>query len=165
MRVSTSKVELMVFCQWIAFSGLGMICFPKGFKYLNVLFTSDSKKCEMDRQIGAALALLWALYRWTVLLKRELNRKAKLSIYQSILVPGATTRPHQQVLGPSQTLILIPPHSHDTLHKRKVSTSLCTFYTFFTLFLYFCTFLMIHSLYIKNNIGTSFDITSERKKS
>ena len=44
---------------------------------------------EMDRQIGAASAVMRALYR-TVVVKRELSRKAKLSIYQSIYVPTLT---------------------------------------------------------------------------
>ena len=49
------------------------------FKYLGVLFT-------IDRRIGAASAVMRSLY-WSVVVKREFSRKAKLSIYQSIYVP------------------------------------------------------------------------------
>ena len=40
---------------------------------------------EIGRRIGAAGAVLRSLYR-TVVMKRELSRKAKLSIYRSIFV-------------------------------------------------------------------------------
>ncbi|KAK0144408.1 Ankyrin repeat and sterile alpha motif domain-containing protein 1B [Merluccius polli] len=62
----------------------------KEFKYLQILFMSEGKmECEMDRRIGAASAVMRALYR-TVVVKRELSQKAKLSIYQSIYVPTLT---------------------------------------------------------------------------
>jgi len=58
----------------------------KEFKYLGVLFTSEGKmEREMDRRIGAASAVMPALYR-SVVVKRELSQKAKLSIYRSIYV-------------------------------------------------------------------------------
>ena len=41
---------------------------------------------EIDRRISAASAVMRSLYR-TVVVKRELSRKAKLSIYRSIYVP------------------------------------------------------------------------------
>lgn len=41
---------------------------------------------EIDRQIGKASAVMRALYR-SVVVKRELSRKAKLLIYRSIYVP------------------------------------------------------------------------------
>ncbi|TWW69275.1 hypothetical protein D4764_18G0000810 [Takifugu flavidus] len=44
---------------------------------------------EIDRWIGAASAVMWTLHR-SVVVKRELSRKAKLSIYQSIFVPTLT---------------------------------------------------------------------------
>ncbi|KAI3351207.1 hypothetical protein L3Q82_005760 [Scortum barcoo] len=54
------------------------------FKYLGVLFTSEGKiEREIDRRIGAASAvMLRSVYR-TVVVKKELSRKAKLSIYRS----------------------------------------------------------------------------------
>jgi len=54
----------------------------KEFKYLGVLFTSEGK-IEWEMEIGAASAVMRALYR-SVVVKRELSRKAKLSIYRSI---------------------------------------------------------------------------------
>ncbi|KAK3514648.1 hypothetical protein QTP70_021558 [Hemibagrus guttatus] len=60
------------------------------FKYLGVLFTSEGRMdCEIDRQIGAAAAVMRSMYR-SVVVKKELSRKAKLSIYQSIYVPTLT---------------------------------------------------------------------------
>ncbi|KAI3357826.1 hypothetical protein L3Q82_016218 [Scortum barcoo] len=54
------------------------------FKYLGVLFTSEGKmEREIDRRIGAASAVMRSVYR-TVVVKKELSRKAKLSIYWSI---------------------------------------------------------------------------------
>uniref|UniRef100_A0A8C2ZC47 Reverse transcriptase domain-containing protein n=1 Tax=Cyclopterus lumpus TaxID=8103 RepID=A0A8C2ZC47_CYCLU len=94
MRVSTSKSEAMVLCQKPADCSLqvGANCLPqaKEFKYLGVLFTSEGKvEREIDRRIGAAAAVKQALYR-SVLVKRELSRKAKLSIYWSVYVPTLT---------------------------------------------------------------------------
>lgn len=56
----------------------------KEFKYLGVLFMSEGKmEHEMDRQIGAASAVMWPVYR-TILMKRaEPGGKT----YQSIQVP------------------------------------------------------------------------------
>jgi len=62
----------------------------KEFKFFGVLFKSEGKmKWELDILIGAACAVMRALYR-SVLVKRELSRKAKLSIYRSICVPNLT---------------------------------------------------------------------------
>jgi len=44
---------------------------------------------EMDRRIGAVSAVMRALYR-LVVVKRELSRKAKFSIYRPISVPTLT---------------------------------------------------------------------------
>ncbi|KAI3375720.1 hypothetical protein L3Q82_003724 [Scortum barcoo] len=44
---------------------------------------------EIDRRIGAASAVMRSVYR-TVVVKKELSRKAKLSIYRSIYVPTLT---------------------------------------------------------------------------
>ena len=62
----------------------------KEFKYLGVLFASEgTMEREIGRRIGAAGAVLHSLYH-TVVTKRELSRKAKLSIYRSIFVPTLT---------------------------------------------------------------------------
>ena len=94
MRVSTSKSEAMVLCRKPVDCSLqvGTKCLPqaKEFKYLGVLFTSEGKvEREIDRRIGAAAAVKQALHR-SVLVKRELSRKAKLSIYWSVYVPTLT---------------------------------------------------------------------------
>ncbi|KAK3573041.1 hypothetical protein QTP86_012223 [Hemibagrus guttatus] len=60
------------------------------FKYLGVLFTSEGRMDhEIDRRIGAAAAVMRSMYR-SVVVKKELSQKAKLSIYQSIYVPTLT---------------------------------------------------------------------------
>ena len=94
MRISTSKSEAMVLCRKTVECSLrvGSELLPqaKEFKYLGVLFTSEGKmEREMDRRIGAASAVMRALYR-SVVVKKELSRKAKLSIYRSIYVPILT---------------------------------------------------------------------------
>jgi len=60
------------------------------FRYLGVLFTSEGRmEREIDRRIGAASAVIQALHR-PVVVKKELNQKAKLSIYRSIYFPTLT---------------------------------------------------------------------------
>ncbi|KAK0132400.1 Craniofacial development protein 2 [Merluccius polli] len=60
------------------------------FKYLGVFFTSEGRmEREIDRRIGAASAVMRTVHG-SVVVKRELSRKAKLSIYQSIYVPALT---------------------------------------------------------------------------
>ena len=60
----------------------------KEFKYLGLLFSSEGKtEQEIDRQIGAALAVMQTL-KQSVVVKREPSlQSAKLSIYISIHVP------------------------------------------------------------------------------
>ncbi len=94
MKVSTSKSEAMVLCRkkvdcslWVGSELLPQV---EEFKYLGVLFTSEGRmEREINRRIGAALAVTWALYR-TVVVKREMSWKGKLLIYQSIYVPTLT---------------------------------------------------------------------------
>ncbi|KAK3528789.1 hypothetical protein QTP70_011573 [Hemibagrus guttatus] len=60
------------------------------FKYLGVLFTSEGRMDrEIDRRIGAAAAVMRSMYQ-SVVVKKELSRKAKLLIYQSIYAPTLT---------------------------------------------------------------------------
>lgn len=62
----------------------------KEVKYLRVLFTSNGKiECEIVSWIGAASAVMLALYR-TIVVKKELSKEAKLSIYQQIYDPTLT---------------------------------------------------------------------------
>ncbi|KAI3355708.1 hypothetical protein L3Q82_004202 [Scortum barcoo] len=94
MRISTSKSEAMVLDRKRVACPLqvGGEVLPQveEFKYLGVLFTSEGKmEREIDRRIGAASAVMWSVYR-TVVVKKELSRKAKLSIYhgQSTFPPS-----------------------------------------------------------------------------
>ncbi|KAK3555547.1 hypothetical protein QTP86_021786, partial [Hemibagrus guttatus] len=94
MRVSTSKSEAMVLDRKKVACTLqvGGEILPQveEFKYLGVLFTSEGRMDhEIDRQIGAAAAVMRSMYQ-AVVVKKELRRKAKLSIYQSIYVPTLT---------------------------------------------------------------------------
>ena len=85
MRVSTSKSKAMILCWkkvdcslWVGNELLPQV---KEFKYLRVLFTSEGKmEREVDRQISAASALMWVLYQ-TVVGKKDLSKKTKLSFY------------------------------------------------------------------------------------
>ncbi|KAI3371645.1 hypothetical protein L3Q82_024214 [Scortum barcoo] len=98
MRISTSKSEAMVLDRKRVACPLqvGGEVLPQveEFKYLGVLFTSEGKieREEIDRRIGAASAVMRG--RCTgpiVVVKKELSRKAKLSIYdRSIYVPTLT---------------------------------------------------------------------------
>lgn len=59
------------------------------FKYLGVIFTSEGKKgCETTRQNSAPSVITRSVYR-TVVVKKELNWKAKLHI-QSAYIPALT---------------------------------------------------------------------------
>ncbi|TWW62414.1 hypothetical protein D4764_04G0010610 [Takifugu flavidus] len=94
MRISTSKSEAMVL-DWKKVECLLRVkeeILPQveEFKYLGVLFTSGGRmEREIDRRIGAASTVMRTLHR-SVVVKRELSRKAKLSIYRSIFVPTLT---------------------------------------------------------------------------
>ncbi|KAK3548138.1 hypothetical protein QTP70_004870 [Hemibagrus guttatus] len=94
MRVSTFKSEAMVL-DWKKVActlqvGGEVLPQVEEFKYLGVLFTSEGRMDrEIDRWIGAAAAVMRSMYR-SVVVKKELSRKAKLSIYQSIYVPTLT---------------------------------------------------------------------------
>ena len=60
------------------------------FKYLRVLTTSEGRiEEEIDRRIGAASAVTQTLKR-SVVVKRELSQKVKLSIYRSFHIPTLT---------------------------------------------------------------------------
>ncbi|KAK3552451.1 hypothetical protein QTP86_011720 [Hemibagrus guttatus] len=94
MRVSTSKSEAMVLDRKKVACTLqvGGEVLPQveEFKYLGVLFTSEGRMDrEIDRRIGAAAAVMRSMYQ-SVVVKKELSWKAKLSIYQSIYVPTLT---------------------------------------------------------------------------
>ncbi|PWA16488.1 hypothetical protein CCH79_00004565, partial [Gambusia affinis] len=91
MRISASKSEAMVFSRkrvecllWVRGGVLPQV---KEFNYLRILFTNGGRReREIDMQIGAVSAVKRALCR-SVVVKRELSQKAKLSIYRSIYIP------------------------------------------------------------------------------
>ncbi|KAK3565371.1 hypothetical protein QTP86_007107 [Hemibagrus guttatus] len=94
MRVSTSKSEAMVLDRkkvaCTLQDGGEVLSQVEQFKYLGVLFTSEGRMDrEIDRRIGTAAAVMRSMYR-SVVVKKELSWKAKLSIYQSIYVPILT---------------------------------------------------------------------------
>ncbi|KAK3538885.1 hypothetical protein QTP86_018754 [Hemibagrus guttatus] len=94
MRVSASKSEAMVLDRKKVACTLqvGGEVLPQveEFKYLGILFTNEGRMDrEIDRRIGAAAAVMRSMYR-SVVVKKELSWKAKLSIYQSIYVPTLT---------------------------------------------------------------------------
>ncbi|TWW74485.1 hypothetical protein D4764_14G0004880, partial [Takifugu flavidus] len=123
MKISTSKSEAMVLNRKKLECLLRVkeVVLPQveEFKYLGVLFTSEGRMAqEIDRQIGAASAVMRTLHR-SVVVKRELSRKAKLSIYQSIFAPTLTyghelwvmterTRSWVQAAGMSFSLRALP---------------------------------------------------------
>ncbi|KAI3377606.1 hypothetical protein L3Q82_008432 [Scortum barcoo] len=113
MRISTSKSEAMVLsrervdcplrvgeeflAQVEEFGWRKLSVTPDVLRatYLRVLFTSEGKmEQEMDRGTGAASAVLRTLML-SIVVKRELSQKAKLSIYWSIYVP----RPSPMVMS------------------------------------------------------------------
>ena len=60
------------------------------FKYLGVTFKSEVRQDEeLDTRIGKASAVMQALH-YSVILKRELSKKAKLSIFKTAFVPILT---------------------------------------------------------------------------
>ena len=94
MRISTSKSEAMVLSRKPVdcLLRVGNECLPqvKELKCLRVLFMSEGMmRCQIGLRVGAAGAVLHALHR-TIVTKRELSRKAKLSIYGSNFVPTLT---------------------------------------------------------------------------
>ncbi|TWW54923.1 hypothetical protein D4764_0190400 [Takifugu flavidus] len=94
MRISTSKSEAMVLdrkkVECLLRVKEEILPQVEEFKYLGVLFTSEGRmEREIDRRIGAASTVMRTLHR-SVVVKRELSRKAKLSIYRSIFVPTLT---------------------------------------------------------------------------
>ncbi|TWW71240.1 hypothetical protein D4764_17G0007230, partial [Takifugu flavidus] len=83
MRISTSKSESMVLARKKVecLLRVGEEVLPQVEEYLWILFTSEGRmECEIDRQIGAASAVMRALNR-SVVVKKELSRRvAELSL-------------------------------------------------------------------------------------
>ena len=94
MKISTAETEIMslsrhlVQCS-IQINGVTLQQMEK-FKYFGVTFSSNGRKDnELNSRIGKASAVMRQLYR-SVVLKRELCTKAKLSVFRSVFVPILT---------------------------------------------------------------------------
>ena len=90
MKTSSTKTETMCLSRQPKQCSLQIDGIPlkqsEKFKYLGVSFTSDGRQnSELDIRIGKAGAVMRQLHR-SVLLKRELCTKAKLSIFRSVYV-------------------------------------------------------------------------------
>ena len=90
MKTSSTKTETMCLSRQPKQCSLQIDGVPlkqsEKFKYLGVSFTSDGRQnSELDIRIGKASAVMRQLHR-SVLLKRELCTKAKLSIFRSVYV-------------------------------------------------------------------------------
>ena len=94
MKISTTKTETMCLSRQPAqcslqASGVALKQTEK-FNYLGVSFSSDGRQnSELDTRIGKASAIMRQLHR-SVILKRELCTKAKLSVFRSVYVPTLT---------------------------------------------------------------------------
>ena len=90
MKISTTKTETMSLSRRPKQCSLQIDGVPpkqsEKFNYLDVSFTSDGRQnSELDIRIGKASAVMRQLHR-SVVLKRELCTKAKLSIFRSVYV-------------------------------------------------------------------------------
>ena len=85
---STKRIELLRLSrQWIPHVSENPLQQVETFKDLEVVLTSDwSRNKEIDTRIGKANAVLRELY-CPVVMKRDLSKTAKLSIFESIFVP------------------------------------------------------------------------------
>ena len=94
MKISTAKTEVLRLSRNpdqcpLQVNGATLKQVEK-FKYLGVAFTSDGRQGEeLDIRIGKASAVIQALH-YSVVMKRELSKKAKLSIFKTVFVPILT---------------------------------------------------------------------------
>ena len=93
MKISTSKTEVLylsrnpVQCS-LQVGGVSLKQVEK-FKYLGIALTSDGRQDEeLDVRSGKASAVMRALHL-SVVLKRELSRKAKLSLFSPYFSPSS----------------------------------------------------------------------------
>ena len=94
MKISSTKTETMCLSRQPKQCSLQIDGVPlkqsEKFKYLGVSFTSDGRQnSELDIRIGKASTVMRQLHR-SVVLKRELCTKAKLSIFRSVYIPILT---------------------------------------------------------------------------
>ena len=94
MKISTAKTEVLHLSRSpdqcvLQVNGATLKQVEK-FKYLGVAFTSEVRQDEeLDTRIGKAGAVMRALH-YSVVMKRELSKKAKLSIFKAVFVPILT---------------------------------------------------------------------------
>ena len=90
MKTSASKTEVLHLSRNpVMFSAIwqNVIEAVEKFNYLGIAFTSDGiQSKELDVQSGKASVVMRALHR-SVVIKRELSRKVKLTVFKSIFVP------------------------------------------------------------------------------
>ena len=94
MKISTAKTEVLHLSrnpdQCVLQANGATLKQVEKFKYLGVAFTSDGRQDEeLDTRIGKASAAMQALH-YSVVMKRELSKKAKLSIFKAVFVPILT---------------------------------------------------------------------------
>ena len=94
MKISTAKTEVLHLSRnldqcVLQVNGTTLKQVEK-FKYLGVAFTSDGRQDEeLHTRIGNARAVMRA-FHYSVVVKRELSKKAKLSIFRAVFVPILT---------------------------------------------------------------------------
>ena len=89
MKISTAKTELLHLSrnpdQCVLKVNGATLKHVEKFKYLGVAFTSDGRQDEeLDTRIGKASAVMRALH-YSVVMKQELSKKAKLSIFKAVV--------------------------------------------------------------------------------
>ena len=93
MKISRAKTEIMCLSRYpvqCSFQANGVNLQQKEkFKYLGVIFSSDSRQDKLGACIAKASAVMRQLYR-SVVLKRDLCTKAKLSVFKTVFVPILT---------------------------------------------------------------------------
>ena len=91
MKIRTSITEILHLSRNLVQCSLQVDSVSlKKFKYLALAFTSNRRQDEeLDVRSGKANTVMRALNH-SVVLKRELSRKAKLSVFKSIFVPILT---------------------------------------------------------------------------
>ena len=87
MKISTAKTEVLHLSrnpdQCVLQVDEATLKLVEKFKYLGVAFTSDGRQDEeLDTQIGKDSAVMRALH-YSVVMKRELSKNAKLSIFKT----------------------------------------------------------------------------------
>ena len=88
MKISTNKTEVLHLSrnpdQCVLQENGATLKQVEKFRYLGVAFTSDGR--QDDTRIGKANAVMQALH-YSVVMKRELSKTAKLSIFKAVFVP------------------------------------------------------------------------------